>query len=154
MKRIIFLLIVVWMTTPTMAQFAIKGGWIRMNDETTKYVVSTQYYQDLVAISSDVLIPSNHCEEIAASGRFGLNLGSEWIRFVADFVGTYEKRNFRGGFGGEVNLKLLGSLGVFARYSRTYPFSSWHNNCSLARWDYGRNEVCLGILVDVGNSYY
>ena len=153
MKKIILLLVVVWMTTPVWAQFAIKGGWSCMNEGTAKYVVSTQYYQDLVAISSDVFIPSNKCEEISVSGRFGLNLGDEWIRVVADLVGTYERKSFRGGFGGEVNLRLLGPLGIFGRYSRTYPFSSY-NNCSLARWDYGRNEIYFGVLVDIGDSYY
>lgn len=154
MKKFIILLSIVWMTVPASAQFAIKGGWSCVQNETKKYVVSTQYYQDLVAISSDVFIPSNKCEEIAVSGRFGLNLGGEWIRFVADLVGTYERKQFRGGFGGEANLRLLGPLGVFARYSRTYPFSSCNNDCTLVRWDYGRNEIYFGILVDIGDSYY
>ena len=141
------------MTIPATAQFAIKGGKSCMRNETTKYVVSTQYYQDFFAISSDVFIPSNKCEEISASGRLGLNLDGEWIRFVADLVGTYEKRDFRGGFGGEVNLRLLGSLGVFARYSRTYPFSSYYNDCRFMRWEYGRNEIYFGIFVDIGDSF-
>lgn len=154
MKKFILLLAVVCMTVPASAQFAIKGGWSRIENETARYVVSTQYYQDLFAIGSDVLIPSNKCEEIVVSGRFGLNLGGEWIRFVADLVGTYERRSFRAGFGGEVNLRLLGPLGAFARYSRTYPVSSYNNNCSLVRWDHGRNEIYFGVLVDIGDSYY
>ena len=154
MKKFIVLLVIVWMTVPASAQFAIKGGWSRIQNETARYVVSTQYYQDLMAIGSDVVIPANKCEEISVSGRFGLNLGEDWIRFVADLVGTYERRSLRGGFGGEVNLRLLGPLGVFARYSKTYPISSHNNNCSLVRWDHGRNEIYFGILVDIGDSYY
>ena len=154
MKKFLLLLAVVCMTVPASAQFAIKGGCSRIENETARNVVSTQYYQDLFAIGSAVLIPSNKCEEIAVSGRFGLNLGGEWIRFVADLVGTYERRSFRAGFGGEVNLRLLGPLGAFARYSRTYPVSSYNNNCSLVRWDHGRNEIYFGVLVDIGDSYY
>ena len=153
MKKFIVLLVIVWMTVPASAQFAIKGGWSRNENETARYVVSTQYYQDLLAISSDVFIPTNKCEEISVAGRFGLNLGEDWIRFVADLVGTYERRSFRGGFGGELNLRLLGPLGAFARYARTYPLTSY-SKCSSVRWDLGRNEICFGILLDIGNSYY
>lgn len=154
MKKFILLLIVVWMAVPANAQFALKGGWSRIENETARYVVSTQYYQDLVAIGSDVVIPTNKCEEISVSGRFGLNLGEDWIRIVADLVGTYERRSFRGGFGGEINMRLLGPLGIFARYSKTYPFSSWNDDCTIVRWNCGRNEIYFGILVDIGDSFY
>ena len=154
MKKFILLLIVVWMAVSANAQFALKCGWSRIENETARYVVSTQYYQDLVAIGSDVVIPTNKCEEISVSGRFGLNLGEDWIRIVADLVGTYERRSFRGGFGGEVNMRLLGPLGIFARYSRTYPFSSWNDDCTIVRWNCGRNEIYFGILVDIGDSFY
>ena len=41
MKKFILLLIVVWMAVPANAQFAIKGGLSRIENETARYVVST-----------------------------------------------------------------------------------------------------------------
>ena len=148
MKRLILLLAIIWLVIPAQAQLAIKGGLACRKDYPTQRVVTGQYYRDFMAISSDVYIP--HCKEdnLSVSARAGINLGGEWIRFVADAIGICENKQFRAGYGVELNLMFLGPLGLFARWSETYAVFGG-KTCSSVWWNDGRKEVSFGVQISI-----
>ena len=151
MKMLVIILFVILITIPAEAQFALKGGVSYAKDELSSYVVTGQFYKDLLVVSGDVFIPTQKTDEISGGGRIGLGLGGDRLRFVADLGAVYEKKNFRFGYGTELNLKLLNPIGIFVRWSQTYPISK-DDNYDAVQWRCRRSEVTLGIVIDLING--
>ena len=148
MKKIVILLVMVWVTIPAEAQLAIKGGLSYARNETSSYVVTAQFYRDLLVVSGDVFIPTQRPQDVYGGGRIGIGFGGSRIRFAADVGGIYERKNFRFGYGAEVNLRLYGPVGLFTRWARTHPITKKSDYNDIA-WSCKRSEISLGIVVDL-----
>ena len=151
MKKLIVFLFVILVSLPIEAQFAFKGGISYAKDELSSYVVTGQFYQDLLVVSGDVFIPTEKTDEISGAGRIGIGFGGYRIRFAADIGAVYEKKNFRFAYGTELNLRLFGPVGIFTRWSQTYPISKDDNHDEVL-WRCRRSEVTLGIVIDLING--
>ena len=148
MKRVIFILLMLLVSITVQAQFVIKGGMSYAKYENKTVVVTGQYNRGLLVVSSDVLIPTINTEKVSAAGRVGVGIGVDLIRFVGDVLIRYENEYFRCGYGGEINLNLVGPFGVFTRWSRTYPIIE---NCGYPEvfWKCGRNEFSFGLTINL-----
>jgi hypothetical protein len=136
------------MTTPVAAQFALKGGVSYAKNELSNYVVTGQFYKNLLVLSADMFIPTQKPHEISGAGRIGLGIESYRIRFAGDIGATYENKNWRCGCGVEANFRLYGPIGIFARWSRTFPIEKEDDHNEII-WKDGRSEISLGIVIDL-----
>ena len=127
MKKLVFFLFIIFVSVPVEAQFALKGGVSYAKNEVSNYVVTGQFYKELLVLSADLIMPT-------------------------DLVDTYEDKNWRCGCGVEANLKLFSVLGAFARWSRTFPIAKNGDHDEVI-WGNGRSEFSLGIVIDLGRSY-
>jgi len=154
MKKLAIFLFGILVSLPIEAQFALKGGISCTKDELSSYVVTGQFYQDLLVVSGDLLIPTHKNEKLSGGGRIGIGLGGNRARFVADIGAAYENEEFRFGYGSELNLRLLGPIGMFVRWSQTHPIPN-DNEYKVDLWKYRRSEVSIGIVIDLVNgSHY
>ena len=153
MKKLIILFLTILISITAQAQFAIKGGMSFAKYETKTVVVTGQYNYGLLVVSSDIFIPTTKTDKVSAAGRVGIGIGGDLIRIVGDAVIRYENKYFRCGYGGEINLNLVGPFGVFTRWSKTYPIIE---NCGYPEvlWGYGRNEFSFGIKFDLTEGWY
>ena len=150
MKKLVVFLFVITMVMPVKAQFALKGGVAFDKDVLSNYVVTGQFYQDLLVVSGDLFIPTQKDEKLSGAGRVGIGLGYDRFRFAADIGATYEDDKWRCGFGVEGNLRLYGPIGMFVRYSQMYPISKDDHN--EVKWKCKRSEVSVGIVTDLVNG--
>ena len=152
-KFIIILLAIVWMAIPAQAQLVVKGGISYAQTEPKTVALTAQYTQDLLVLSSDIFIPTINTEKVAADARVGVGFGGNLIRVVGDGVIRYEDKILRCGYGIEVNLNLIEPVGIFARWSKTYPTTE---NCGYPQvlWKCGRNELTFGIFANVDWGFY
>ena len=74
MKKLVVLLFAIMMAMPAGAQFALKGGVSFSKNELSNYVVTAQFYKDLLVVSGDLLIPTHDGQKLAGAGRIGLGL--------------------------------------------------------------------------------
>jgi hypothetical protein len=151
MKKLIFFLLIALSSLPLKAQFALKGGASFAEKELTNYVVTGQFYKDLLVVSGDLLIPTQKNEKLSGSGRIGLGFGGCRFRIAGDLVATYETKNWRCGCGAEANLRLYGPIGIFGRWSRTFPIAKRCNRDEVL-WKRGRSELSVGIVIDLING--
>ena len=151
MKKLIFFLLIALSSLPLKAQFALKGGVSFAEKELTNYVVTGQFYKDLLVVSGDLLIPTQKNEKLSGSGRIGLGVGGCRFRIAGDLVATYETKNWRCGCGAEANLRLYGPIGIFGRWSRTFPIAKRCNRDEVL-WKRGRSELSVGIVIDLING--
>ena len=151
MGKIAVFLFAIFMTIPAKAQFALKGGVSFDKNELSNYVVTGQFYKDLLVVSGDLLIPTQKNEKLSGSGRIGLGLGGYRFRVAGDLVATYEPKNWRCGCGAEANLRLYGPIGIFGRWSRTFPIAKKCNRDEVL-WKRGRSEFSVGIVIDLING--
>ncbi len=151
MKKLIFFLLIALSSLPLKAQFALKGGASFTEKELTNYVVTGQFYKDLLVVSGDLLIPTQKNEKLSGSGRIGLGFGGCRFRIAGDLVATYETKNWRCGCGAEANLRLYGPIGIFGRWSRTFPIAKRCNRDEVL-WKRGRSELSVGIVIDLING--
>jgi hypothetical protein len=152
MKKLVFFLFIIFVSVPVEAQFALKGGVSYAKNEVSNYVVTGQFYKELLVLSADLIMPTEKIDNLSGSGRIGLGFGDRRIRFAGDLVATYEDQNWRCGCGVEANLKLFSVLGAFARWSRTFPIAKNGDHDEVI-WGNGRSEFSLGIVIDLGRSY-
>ena len=151
MKKLIFFLLIALSSLPLKAQFALKWGASFAEKELTNYVVTGQFYKDLLVVSGDLLIPTQKNEKLSGSGRIGLGFGGCRFRIAGDLVATYETKNWRCGCGAEANLRLYGPIGIFGRWSRTFPIAKRCNRDEVL-WKRGRSELSVGIVIDLING--
>ena len=153
MKKIIILLVMVWVTIPAEAQLALKGGISYAQSEAKTVALTAQYTQGLLVVSSDIFIPTIKTEKVSAAGRVGIGFGGDIIKVVGDGVIRYEDKIFRCGYGAEVNLTLIEPVGIFARWSMTYPIME-NGGYPQVLWKCGRNELTFGILANLDWGFY
>ena len=151
MKKLIVFLLVIMMAVPVCAQFAIKGGVSFAEKELSNYVVTGQFYKELLVLSGDLYIPTQKGEKVSGGGRIGIGFGSYRFRFAGDVGGMYENDNWKCGFGVEGNLRLYGPIGMFVRWSQMYPITK-KNNHNEVSWNRKRSEVSVGIVIDLING--
>lgn len=148
MKKLIILLAIVWFAIPAQAQLTIKGGLACKKDAPTQTVITGQYHVGYGVISSDLYIPHCKNEGNSFSGRAGFYLGGDWLNFVIDIVGLYEHKEFRGGYGIEVNFQFLRPIGIFARWAQTHPVYN-QNGCTAVWWNDRTQEMIFGVLISI-----
>jgi hypothetical protein len=136
---------------PIRAQFALKGGVSFAKDKISNYVVTGQFYKDLLVVSGDLLIPTQEGEKLSCAGRIGLGFGGYRLRVVGDIVGRYENDNWKCGFGFEGNLRLYGPIGLFVRWDQMYPINK-KDDYNAVLWNCKRSEVLVGIVIDLING--
>lgn len=155
MKKSVVFLLIVFMTSPAEAQFALKSGVSYSKKELSSYVVTGQFYKDLLVLSGDLYIPTQKNEKLSGGGRIGLGFGGYRFRIAGDVGATYGDKKWRCGCGAEANLRLCGPVGVFARWSRTFPIAKKCDHDEVL-WKRGRSEVSVGIVIDLinGSCYY
>lgn len=148
MKKLTFFWLVILMTMPVRAQFALKGGISFNKNEISSYVLTGQYYQDLLIVSGDLFIPTQKYEKVSGGARIGLGLGNYLLRFGGDMGAKYESNHWRIGYGVEGNLRLYRQIGVFVRWAKTYPI---YNKCghNVVFWRRGRSEFFVGVVIDL-----
>ena len=151
MKKLVFFLLITLTSLPLKAQFALKGGVSFAKNEASSFVVTGQFYRDLLVASADIFIPTQRPSDIAGAGRIGIGFGGDRFRVAADILAMYQTKNWRCGFGFEGNLRLYGPIGIFARYARTYPISK-NIGYDEVLWKRKRSEISLGIVIDVING--
>jgi hypothetical protein len=139
------------MAMPIRAQFALKGGVSFAKDKISNYVVTGQFYKDLLVVSGDLLIPTQEGEKLSCAGRIGLGFGGYRLRVVGDIVGRYENDNWKCGFGFEGNLRLYGPIGLFVRWDQMYPINK-KDDYNAVLWNCKRSEVLVGIVIDLING--
>ena len=150
MKKVLILLFIAT-TLPVKAQFALKGGVIYSEKEITNFVVTGQFYKDLLAISGDVFIPTQKSQKISGDGRIGLNLGTYRFRIIGDIGAMYENDIWRCAGGVEANVRLFGPIGMFGRWQRSFPITTDDEHTKI-RWCQGRSDLSIGITIDLGNG--
>ena len=149
-KLLVFFLFAILLAMPTRAQFAFKAGISFNKNELSNYVITGQFYKDLLLLSGDLFVPTQKCEKISGGARIGLGFGNYRIRFGGDIGAKYEFHNWRIGYGAEANLRLYQQVGVFVRWARTYPILRICNHNMIA-WKCGDSEVSVGIIIDLTN---
>ena len=150
MKKLIFFFLVIFVTIPLRAQFALKGGVSFVDKELSNYVVTGQFYKDLLVLSGDLYIPTQKYEKISGGGRIGLGFGSYRFRVAGDIGATYGANKWKCGCGAEANLRLCGPIGVFGRWSRMFPIDKRCGHKEIL-WAEGRSEISVGIVIDLIN---
>ena len=148
MKRVIFILLMLLVSITAQAQFVIKGGMSYAKYENKTVMVTGQYNRGLLVVSSDVFIPTINTDKVSAAGRVGVGIGGDLVRVAADALIRYENNYFRFGYGGEINLNIISPVGIFARWSMSYPILE---NCGYPEifWGCGRNEFSFGLLLQL-----
>jgi hypothetical protein len=151
MKKLAIFLFAIIMAMPAGAQFALKGGVSFSKNELSNYVVTAQFYKDLLVVSGDLLIPTHDGQKLAGAGRIGLGFGGYRLRVAGDVGGMYENDHWKCGFGFEGNLRLYGPIGLFVRWDQMYPINKKddHNEVS---WDSKRSEVVVGVVIELFNG--
>ena len=150
MKKLVFFLLITLTSLPLKAQFALKGGVSFDKNELSNYVVTGQFYQDLLVLSGDLYIPTQKHEKLSGGGRIGIGLGSYRFRVAGDIGATYGSDNWKCGCGAEVNLRLCGIVWVFGRWSRMFPIDKRCDHKEIL-WGEGRSEISVGIVIDLIN---
>lgn len=151
MKKLVFFLFTIFTVVPVKAQFALKGGVSFDKDELSSYVVTGQFYKDLLVVSGDLFIPTQKNEKISGGGRIGLGLGGYRLRVVADVGAFYGDKNWKCGCGAEANLRLCGPIGIFGRWSRLFPIDKKCDRKEIL-WEKGCSEFSVGITIDLFNG--
>ena len=151
MKKLIFFFLVIFVTIPLRAQFALKGGVSFADKELSNYVVTGQFYKDLLVLSGDLYIPTQKYEKISGGGRIGLGFGSYRFRVAGDIGATYGSDKWKCGCGAEANLRLCGPIGVFGRWSRMFPIDKKCGHKKIL-WENGCSEISVGIVIDLVNG--
>ena len=151
MKKLAVFLFAIMMVMPAGAQFALKGGVSFAENEISNYVVTGQFYKDLLVVSGDLLIPTQEGEKLSGAGRIGLGFGGYRLRVAGDIVGRYENANWKCGFGFEGNLRLYGPIGLFVRWEQMYPINKKDDHNAVL-WNCKRSEVSVGIVIDLING--
>jgi hypothetical protein len=151
MKKLVIFLFAIMMAMPVGAQFALKGGVSFDKNELSNYVVTGQFYKDLLVVSGDLFIPTQKDEKLSGAGRIGLGFGGYRFRFAADIGATYEDDKWKCGFGVEGNLRLYGPIGMFVRWSQMYPITK-KNDHNEVQWKCKRSEVSVGVVIDLTNG--
>lgn len=148
MKKVVILLLMILMSTTAQAQFLIKGGLSYARTENKTVVLTGQFNRGLLVVSSDVFIPTVKTEKVSVAGRVGVGIGGDLVRVAADALIRYENSYFRFGYGGEVNLNIIAPVGIFARWSMSYPILE---NCGYPEifWGCGRNEFSFGLSLQL-----
>ena len=148
MKKVLFTLLIVLLAIPAKAQFDLKGGISLEKNEIKNFVVTGQFHKDLLALSGDLLIPTQKNEKLAGGGRIGLNIGNNRFFLIGDVGGKYQYETWNLGCGVEGNIKLFGPVGVFGRWSRYFPI---YKQCDRTKihWDKGYSELSFGIAIDL-----
>ncbi len=150
MKKLIFFFLVIFVTIPLRAQFALKGGVSFAEKELSNYVVTGQFYKDLLVLSGDLYIPTQKHEKLSGGGRIGIGFGSYRFRIAGDIGATYGADKWKCGCGVEGNLRLYGPIGVFGRWSRMFPIDKRCDHKEIL-WAEGRSEISVGIVIDLIN---
>ena len=153
MRKLAVFLFVILMTMTARAQFALKGGISFNKNELSNYVVTGQFYKDLLVLSGDLYVPTQEHEKVSSGARIGLGVGSYRIRFGGDIGGRYQFSQWRIGYGVECNLRLYRQVGVFARWTKIYPILKICNH-NIVAWRCGNSEVSIGITIDLINIKY
>ncbi len=151
MRKLVFFLLITLVSLPLKAQFALKGGVSFDKNELSNYVVTGQFYKDLLVVSGDLYIPTQKDEKLSGSGRIGLGFGGYRFRVAGDIGATYGSDKWRCGCGAEANLRLCGPVGIFGRWSRTFPIAKKCNRDEVI-WECGRSEISVGIVIDLING--
>jgi len=151
MKKLVVFLFVIMMAMPVGAQFALKGGLSFAKNEVSNYVVTGQFYKDLLVVSGDLLIPTQEGKKLSGAGRIGLGFGGYRLRVAGDIGGMYENDHWKCGFGFEGNLRLYSSIGLFLRWSQMYPISKKRDHNEVL-WDSKRSEVSVGLVIDLSKG--
>ena len=153
MKKLAFFLFIILVPISAKAQFALKGGISYAKNEVSNYVVTGQFYQDLLVLSADLYMPTEKIDNLSGSGRIGFGFGDYRIRFAGDLVAMYEDKHWRCGCGVEANLRLSGPIGAFVRWGRTFPIEKDGDHDEVI-WRNGRSELSLGIVIDLTRRCY
>jgi len=150
MKKLFILLLIVF-SLPVSAQFALKGGVVYADKEITSFDVTGQFYKDYLAISGDLLIPTQESKNVSGAGRIGINLGSYRFRVVGDLGAMYQDDAWRCACGAEVNFILFGPIGMFGRFQRSFPITTDDGHTKI-RWCQGRSDLLIGITINLTNG--
>ena len=148
MKRLVFFLLITLSSSPLKAQFALKGGVTYAEKDLSNYVVTGQFYQDLLVLSGDLYVPTQKDEKISCGGRIGIGFGSYRFRISGDVGATYCEKNWRCGCGAEANLRLCGPVGIFGRWTRIFPIDKRCDHKEIL-WEKGCTEFSVGIVIDL-----
>ena len=152
-KLILFFVVVILTTIPVRAQFALKSGISFNKNELSEFILTGQFYQDLLVLSGDLYIPTQKHQRLSGGGRIGIGFGNYRIRFGGDIGAKYEFKTWRIGYGAEANLRLYQQVGVFVRWARTYPILKICNHNMIA-WKCGDSEISVGVVIDLTKSCY
>ncbi|MBR4633766.1 hypothetical protein IKO50_02105 [bacterium] len=136
---------------PLKAQFALKGGVSFAEKELSNYVVTGQFYKDLLVLSGDLNIPAQKYEKISGGGRIGIGFGSYRFRIAGDIGATYGADKWKCGCGVEGNLRLYGPIGVFGRWSRMFTIDKRCDHKEIL-WEKGCTEFSVGVTIDLING--
>ena len=151
MKKLVFLLSITLTSLPLKAQFSLKGGVSFAEKELSSYVITGQFYKDLLVLSGDLNIPAQKYEKISGGGRIGIGFGSYRFRIAGDVGVTYGDNKWKCGCGAEANLRLCGPVGIFGRWTRTFPIVKKCDRDEVI-WKCGRSEISVGIVIDLING--
>ena len=151
MKKLIFFFLVIFVTIPLRAQFALKGGVSFAEKELSSYVVTGQFYKDLLVLSGDLYIPTQKHQKLSGGGRIGIGFGSYRFRIAGDIGATYGADKWKCGCGVEGNLRLYGPIGVFGRWSRMFPIDKRCDHKEIL-WEKGCTEFSVGVTIDLING--
>jgi hypothetical protein len=151
MRKLVVFLFIVFMTIPAKAQFALKGGVSFDKSELSNYVVTGQFYRDLLVVSGDLYIPTQEGEKLSGAGRIGLGFGGYRLRVAGDILGKYENDNWKCGFGFEGNLRLYDAIGLFVRWDQMYPITK-KNGHNEVQWKCKSSELSVGVVIDLTNG--
>lgn len=150
MRKLVFFLLITLVSLPLKAQFALKGSVSFAEKELSNYVVTGQFYKDLLVLSGDLYIPTQKYEKISGGGRIGIGFGGYRFRVAGDIGATYGADKWKCGCGVEGNLRLYGPIGVFGRWSRMFPIDKRCDHKEIL-WGEGRSEISVGIVIDLIN---
>jgi hypothetical protein len=151
MRKLVFFLLIILVSLPLKAQFALKGGVSFAEKELSNYVVTGQFYKDLLVLSGDLNIPAQKYEKISGGGRIGIGFGGYRFRVAGDVGASYGNKKWRCGCGAQANLWLYGPVGIFGRWSRTFPIAKKCDRDEVV-WKRGRSEISVGIVIDLING--
>lgn len=151
MKKVVIFLFVITMAIPARAQLALKGGVSFSKNELSNYVITGQFYKDLLVVSGDLLIPTHDGEKVSGAGRIGLGFGGYRFRVAADIGGMYKDDHWKCGFGFEGNLRLYGPIGLFIRWDQMYPITKRYDHNEVS-WDRKRSEIVVGVVIELTNG--
>lgn len=153
MKKLTVILLMILMSITANAQFAVKGGAFFTRNELSNCVITGQFHEELLVASIDLLIPTQSNYGISGAGRVGIGTNGDRWRFAADLGIMYERAIWRVGFGIEANLKLYESIGMFARWGKSYPIYERYNHNEVL-WRCSRSEISIGIVIELDGDYF